>query len=77
MSAKGDCYDNACAESFFATLKKELVHRRHFVTRKAAELAILNYIVSWYNSKRIHSYLDDLSPLEFEAKYYLGMRSVA
>lgn len=69
MSAKGDCYDNACAESFFATLKKELVHRLHFKTRSQASLAIINYIVTWYNSKRIHSHLDDLSPLQFEQQY--------
>jgi putative transposase len=73
MSAKGDCYDNACAESFFATIKKELVHRRRFSTRSEATLAILNYInyiVSWYNPHRIHSALGDLSPMEFEQEYY-------
>lgn len=74
MSAKGDCYDNACAESFFATLKKELIHRRHFKTRSQGCLAIINYIVSWYNSKRIHSYLDDLSPLQFEQQYYESLK---
>lgn len=70
MSAKGDCYDNACAESFFATIKKELVHRRRFSTRSEATLAILNYIVSWYNPHRIDSALGDLSPMEFEQEYY-------
>jgi putative transposase len=73
MSAKEDCYDNACAESFFATIKKELVHRRRFSTRSEATLAILNYInyiVSWYNPHRIHSALGDLSPMEFEQEYY-------
>jgi putative transposase len=73
MSAKGDCYDNACAESFFATIKKELVHRRRFSTRSEATLAILNYInyiVSWYNPHRIHSALGYLSPMEFEQEYY-------
>lgn len=70
MSAKGDCYDNACAESFFATIKKELVHRRRFSTRSEATLAILNYIVLWYNPHRIHSELGDLSPMEFEQEYY-------
>ncbi len=77
MSAKGDCYDNACAESFFTTIKKELVLRRHFATRREAELVIINYMASWYNSKRIHSYLDDLSPLEFEEKYYENLCSAA
>lgn len=73
MSAKGDCYDNACAESFFATLKKELVHRRRFKTRSWAKLEIIDHIL-WYNSERIHSYLDDLSPLEYEQHYYNNMR---
>lgn len=75
MSAKGDCYDNACAESFFATLKKELTHIKKFKTRSEAELAIVNYIVTWYNSRRIHSYLYDLSPLEFEQEYYKNLCS--
>jgi putative transposase len=70
MSAKGDCYDNACAESFFATIKKDLIHRRRFSTRSQATLAMVNYIVSWYNPKRIHSALGDLSPMEFEQEYY-------
>jgi putative transposase len=69
MSAKGDCYDNACAESFFATIKKDLIHRRRFSTRSQATLAMVNYIVSWYNPKRIHSALGDLSPMEFEQEY--------
>ncbi|HHT27149.1 MAG TPA: IS3 family transposase [Firmicutes bacterium] len=46
MSAKSDCYDNACAESFFAAIKKELIHRRRFSTRSQATLAIVNYIIS-------------------------------
>ena len=77
MSAKGDCYDNACAESFFATIKKDLIHRRHFSTRSQATLAMVNYIVSWYNPKRIHSTLGDLSPMEFEQEYYARLSSVA
>lgn len=68
MSAKGDCYDNACMESFFGTLKKELVHRRRFKTRAQARLAIVNYIETWYNSKRLHSSLDYMSPVEYEMK---------
>ncbi|SET15787.1 Integrase core domain-containing protein, partial [Anaerobranca gottschalkii DSM 13577] len=47
MSAKGDCYDNACMESFFATLKKDLIHRRRFKTREEAKIAIINYIETW------------------------------
>jgi len=66
MSAKGDCYDNACMESFFATLKKELVHRRRFKTREEAKIAIIDYIETWYNSRRSHSSLDYMSPMEYE-----------
>ncbi len=70
MSAKGDCYDNACMESFFGTLKKELIYRRRFRTRTEARLAIVNYIETWYNSKRLHSGLGYVSPpLEYEMKY--------
>ncbi len=69
MSAKGDCYDNACMESFFATLKKELIHRRRFKSREEAKLAIINYIETWYNSNRSHSSLDYMSPMEYE-KYH-------
>jgi putative transposase len=69
MSAKGDCYDNACIESFFATLKKELIHRRRFKTRDEARTAIINYIETWYNSRRLHSSLGYMSPMEFE-KYH-------
>jgi len=75
MSAKGDCYDNACMESFFATLKKDLVHRRRFKTREEAKLAIINYIETWYNSKRSHSSLDYMSPMEYE-KYHRENQSL-
>jgi putative transposase len=74
MSAKGDCYDNACAESFFATLKKECIRRKRFKTRCQAKLAAIDHII-WYNSRRIHSYLDDMSPLEFERQYYQNLWS--
>jgi putative transposase len=66
MSAKGDCYDNACMESFFATLKKDLVHRKRFKTREEAKLAIINYIETWYNCKRSHSSLGYMSPMEYQ-----------
>lgn len=69
MSKKGDCWDNAVAESFFATIKKELVYQTTFKTRESAKLAIFDYIEAWYNKERIHSYLDYLSPCEFEQRY--------
>jgi putative transposase len=77
MSAKGDCYDNSPMESFFATLKKELTHRKRFRTREEAKLAIIDYIETWYNSRRIHSSLNDMSPMEFEGYYKLSQGLVA
>lgn len=68
MSRKGDPYDNACIESFHATIKKELVYRTRFATRSEARRAISNYVVSFYNERRRHSKLDYLSPNNFERK---------
>lgn len=65
MSRIGNCYDNAVAESFFATLKAECADRS-FKTRKEARTTIFAYIEGWYNRKRLHSTLDYLSPMEFE-----------
>lgn len=69
MSKKGDCWDNAVAESFFATLKKEYVHQTMFKTRLDAQFGIFDYIETWYNEERIHSTLGWLSPNEFEEFY--------
>jgi len=66
MSRKGDCWDNAVVESFFGTLKTELVHRCEFATRDEARLAIFDYIEVFYNRQRRHSYLGYRSPEEFE-----------
>ena len=66
MSRKGDCWDNAVAESFFGTLKTELVHHEKYKTREQARLSIFDYIETFYNKLRIHSYLNYLSPEEFE-----------
>lgn len=68
MSRPGCCYDNAIMESFFSTLKRELVHRRSFANREEAEIAIFEYIEAFYNRKRIHSSLNYLSPEAFEAQ---------
>ena len=70
MSRKGDCFDNACVESFFATLKKELVYRRRFKTREEAKLEIWKYIARFYNEKRIHSTLGYVSPNDYERAYF-------
>lgn len=66
MGSKGDCFDNAVAESFFATLKKELVHRRSWPTRRELQSAVFDYVESFYNRERRHSTLGYLSPREFE-----------
>jgi len=67
MSRRGDCYDNAPKESFWATLKNELVHHEKFATREEARAAIFDYIEAFYNRKRLHSSLGYLSPEQFEA----------
>ncbi|PNZ34701.1 IS3 family transposase, partial [Staphylococcus lutrae] len=69
MSRKGNCYDNACIESFHSIIKKELIHHCNFQTRNEAMFSIIEYIVTFYNSKRIHSTLNYLSPLEFEKMF--------
>ena len=66
MGSIGDAYDNALAEAFFATLETELLMRQTFATRKAARLALFDYIEAFYNSHRRHSALGYLSPAEFE-----------
>jgi putative transposase len=66
MGSRGDCYDNAVAESFFATLKKELVNRRSWPTRRELGAAVFEYIEVFYNRERRHSTLGYRSPREFE-----------
>ena len=66
MSRKGNCWDNAVSESFFHTLKTELVHHCQFKTRKDAKQAIFEYIEVFYNRERIHSANDYLSPVDYE-----------
>ena len=70
MSRKGDCWDNAVAESFFHTLKVELVHDRNYKTRQEAKKDIFEYIEVFYNRQRRHSHLGYLSPVEFEQTAY-------
>ncbi len=68
MSGKGNCYDNASVETFFKSLKAELIWRQKWSTRRQAEAAIFQYINGFYNTRRRHSYLGGISPLAFEAK---------
>lgn len=67
MSRRGDCWDNAPLESFFATLEKDLLADADFVTRRQARTALFDYIEAFYNRQRRHSALDYLSPAQFEA----------
>jgi transposase InsO family protein len=69
MSRKGNCWDNACAESFFHTLKTEEVYHKKYKTRIEAKRSIFEYIEVFYNRKRIHSFLGDMSPEEYEIKH--------
>lgn len=66
MSRKGNCWDNAVAESFFKSMKTEMVYQIEFTTKKQAKLAIFEYIEVWYNRERRHSTLGYLTPCEFE-----------
>ena len=68
MSGKGNCYDNAVVETFFKTIKAELLWQQSWETRRAAEMAIFEYINGFYNPRRRHSALGWKSPLAFEAK---------
>jgi len=70
MSRRGNCHDNACAESFWARLKSELVYRRRFSTRAEAKQAIFEYIEVFYNRTRMHSSIGYMSPEAFEAAHH-------
>ena len=76
MSRKGNCHDNACAESFFSLLKRERIRRKIYSTREAAKGDIFNYIEMFYNSVRRHGYNDNVSPMEFENNYFKKLVSV-
>lgn len=69
MGSVGDAYDNAMAESFFATLECELIDRRVWKTQTEARLAVFSWIEGWYNPKRLHSALGYMSPINFERKH--------
>ena len=69
MSRKGDAWDNAVAESFFSTLKNELVHHRRFRDRDEARAAVFEWIEVFYNRQRIHAALDFVIPSDYEAQY--------
>jgi len=73
MSGKGNCYDNAVAESFFASIKKELIHRMVFTSRSQAYRAVFGFIEAYYNVKRRQSSNGNLSPIQFENSHQLSI----
>jgi putative transposase len=74
----GECWDNAVAESFFATIKRELIDTRAWPTRAGLRAAVFDYIEGWYNTRRLHSSLDYMSPAEYEALiHYNAVRQAA
>jgi len=76
MCGRGNCYDNAVAESFFQLLKRERIKRKVYPSRAEARADIFDYIEMLYNPKRRHSYTADLSPMAFEKQYFLKNKTV-
>ncbi len=68
MGSTGDAYDNAMAESFFATLEREVLNRRRFQSQAEARMAIFQWLEGWYNPHRRHSALGYLSPINYERR---------
>ncbi len=77
MGSVGDCFDNAMAESFFATIKRELIDTRSWPTRTGLRRAVFEYIEGWYNTRRLHSTLGYLSPAQYEAVHHNADRQAA
>ncbi|MBA3136109.1 IS3 family transposase, partial [Salmonella enterica] len=76
MSRRGNCHDNAVAESFFQLLKRERIKKKIYGTREEARSDIFDYIEMFYNSKRRHGSSDQMSPTEYENQYYQRLGSV-
>jgi putative transposase len=76
MSRKGNCWDNACSETLFASLKVERLHGQHFETLRQAKDEVLDWLL-WYNRTRLHSTLNYLSPIQFEQKWNRSMQAIA
>lgn len=76
MSRRGNCHDDAVAESFFQLLKRERVRRKTYSTRDDAKQDVFDYIEVFYNPKRRHSFSNDLSPVEYEKRYFQQLSSV-
>ena len=76
MSRRGNCWDNAMAESFFSNLKKEKIRRKIYKTRDDARAAVFNYIEMFYNPKRRHTHNDRVPPTVYEQQYFMKQESV-
>jgi putative transposase len=76
MSRRGNCYDNAVAESFFQLLKRERIRRKTYLDREEARRDVFDYIEMFYNPKRRHGHANDVSPVEFENQYFNRLQSV-
>ncbi|MCU1734373.1 MULTISPECIES: IS3 family transposase [unclassified Pseudomonas] len=76
MSRRGNCHDNAVAESFFQLLKRERIRRKIYTTREDARSDVFDYIEMFYNVKRRHGFNNQLSPVEYEKRYFLSLESV-
>jgi transposase InsO family protein len=77
VGRKGECWDNAVAESFFATIKRELIDTRAWPTRTGLRRAVFEYIEGWYNTRRLHSTLGYFSPAQYEAQLHNADRQAA
>jgi putative transposase len=76
MSCRGNSHDNACAESFFALLKRERIRRKMYRSREKGKVYVFNYIELFYNLTRRHVNNNDLSPMEYEKNYLLKQSSI-
>jgi len=76
MSRRGNCHDNAVAESFFQLLKRDRIRRKTYPTRDQARADVFDYIEGFYNTRHRHGHIGNLSPVEFEKQYFLNKQSV-
>jgi len=76
MSRRGNCHDNAVAESFFQLLKRERIRRKTYTTRNQTRADVFDYIELFYNTRRRHGTIGQVAPVEFERQYFLKNQSV-
>ncbi len=76
MSRRGNCHDNAVAESFFATINKHIIKKKIYTTRNDAKAEIFNFIEMFYNPKKRHSHTGGVSPAKFEEAYFSELQTV-